>query len=285
MIEISGLTKTFHKHKVLDDVNLSIHARERIALIGQNGAGKTTLIRCLMGQYRYEGKVEAWTQEPQKNREALLQKIGFVPQHPPPLPMNVGELVQFSASICTQTTLERIYQVADELGLDLRQHLGKPFMKLSGGMKQKLLIALALAKNPELLIMDEPAANLDPQGRKAFFLRLAQIPLETTMMLSSHRVDELLSLVNRVIEMDCGRIVLDEPLGGKNSSVHLLKCRMVMTDRNDFIQKIINEWKFEETQPLVFEGHIVAVDRMRFLNAVSQFASHIHQLTMAQEEL
>ncbi len=98
------------------------------------------------------------------------------------------------------------------LGLDLSQHRKQIFFKLSGGMKQKLLIAIALARNPKILILDEPSANLDPDARETFFSLLDGMPKETVMLLSSHRVDEISQLVNRVVEMDQGKVVLDRSL-------------------------------------------------------------------------
>ncbi len=83
-------------------------------------------------------------------------------------------------------------------------------MKLSGGMKQKLLVSFALGRNPKILLMDEPAANLDPKARKILFEYLHNFDKDALMIISSHRIDEVEGLVNRLIEMDLGKIVVNK---------------------------------------------------------------------------
>ncbi len=281
IINLEDISKKFTRQVVLDHVHLEIIPGDRIALIGQNGAGKTTMIRSILGQYNCEGNISVAGRQPRKDRVEVLQHIGFVPQHPPPIQMSVQELIKFSAKLNKNSEVQQIIQVAEDLGFEVNAHKRKPFLKLSGGMKQKLLIAMALAKNPTVLIMDEPAANLDPAGRKAFFLRLSKIHQQTTMILSSHRVDELLSLINRIIEMDYGKIVLDERTGKHSLSGKLLSCKVKVIDMTDPIKKMLDDWDFQEnSEDLCYEGQIVDVDRLRFLNAISHFANHIRELNI-----
>jgi len=211
LIEVKNLVKTFNKVKVIKDLSVAFNAGDRIALIGQNGAGKTTLIRCILGLYTFEGFLEVLQKNPRTDREKILQEVGFVPQLPPPLKMTVSEIMDFF-SVITKTDRDRFVSIANDLKLDVNKHLNKPFLKLSGGMKQKLLVSLALARNPKILLMDEPSANLDPEARKVLFKYLKELPDDTLMILSSHRVDEISDLVNRLIEMDLGEIVVDTPL-------------------------------------------------------------------------
>ncbi|MBF0380490.1 MAG: ABC transporter ATP-binding protein [Magnetococcales bacterium] len=210
MIQIKGIEKKFQRHPVLDGVDLFVESGDRIALIGSNGAGKTSLIRCILGEYSFTGDLTVSGLDPRKQRVAVLGQVGFVPQLPPPLRVRVEELIYLTAKLM-HISVDSIRQVAEQLGLDISRHNKQIFFKLSGGMKQKLLIAIALARNPKILILDEPSANLDPEARETFFSLLAMMPKETVMLLSSHRVDEISSLVNRVIEMDQGKVVLDRP--------------------------------------------------------------------------
>ena len=210
-IDVKNLSKTFNKVKVIKDLSVQFNAGDRIALIGQNGAGKTTLIRCILGLYTYEGFLNVLGKNPRTQREEILQEVGFVPQLPPPLKMTVSEIMDFF-SVVTQTDREKFEKIANDLNLDVNNHLNKPFLKLSGGMKQKLLVSLALARNPKILLMDEPSANLDPEARQVLFQYLKELPQDTLMILSSHRVDEIEDLVNRLIEMDLGEIVVDKSL-------------------------------------------------------------------------
>jgi len=210
MILIENLVKTFRRARVLDGIGLSVASGERVALIGSNGAGKTTLIRCLLGEYACNGVVRVDGLDPRKHRSEVLGKIGFVPQLPPPLKMPVGQLIDFSASLCGVDPA-RMVGIAGELGLDVPSVHSRQFLRLSGGMKQKLLIAIALGRDIRVLLMDEPAANLDPEARKIFFDLLAQRQGNITMLISCHRLSEMSAIITRVIEMDVGRVTIDRP--------------------------------------------------------------------------
>jgi ABC-2 type transport system ATP-binding protein len=209
MIKVNNLSKTFKKQEVIKNLNIEFKEGEKIALIGQNGAGKTTLIRCILGQYIFDGDLEVFNLNPRTNRQEILQNIGFVPQTPPPLKMTVGELLNFFTKL-TNTPKEKFIELAHSMGLSIEDNFKKPFFKLSGGMKQKLLIAFAIGRQPKILLLDEPSANLDPQAREILFNKLHEFRKDSLMILSSHRMDEIKTLVNRVVEMDLGNIVLDK---------------------------------------------------------------------------
>ncbi len=213
IISAEGLSKTFNKVKVLKNLTVDFNEGDRIALIGQNGAGKTTLIRCILGQYVYEGNLKVVDKNPRKERVEILKEVGFVPQIPPPLKLTVKELLGFFSNI-SNTPEDEFVTIAEHLGLDIKNSLSKPFVALSGGMKQKLLVAFALGKQPAILLMDEPSANLDPEAREIFFKYLTDYNKEALLVLSSHRMAEMKGLVNRVVEMDFGKIVLDKAVEG-----------------------------------------------------------------------
>ncbi len=209
LISVDQLTKSFKKTTVIENLTNGFKAGERIALVGQNGAGKTTLIRCILGLYKYDGTIEVLGMNPRKDREIILQNIGFVPQIPPPIKMTVGEMLDFFGKL-TDTDKQEFIDISENLGLDIKGNLHKPFMKLSGGMKQKLLVSFALGRKPKILLMDEPAANLDPKARAILFDYLHNFDKNALMIISSHRIDEVEDLVNRLIEMDMGKIVIDK---------------------------------------------------------------------------
>jgi len=281
MIEIEKLSKRFGKFTAIDQIDLKIAAGDRIALIGLNGAGKTTLIRLVLGQYLHEGKLLVFGKSPRRHRVEILDRIGFVPQIPPPIQMSVGELVSFSASISYRSSRESIIEKSHELGFEIEANLKKPFLKLSGGMKQKLLIALALSREPDILIMDEPAANLDPQARQAFFLMLLRSMEQTTMLLSSHRVDEVINLINRIVEIDHGRIVQDELISESRMADQLLNCRVMFTEKNEKAMQMLQDWNFERRENgLSFEGSFIGTERLRFMTTISHFANQIKSLNI-----
>jgi len=284
MIKIKNLTKKFGKTLVLDNINLNIKDGDRIALIGPNGAGKTTLIRIILGQYLCNGTLLVFNKNPRRHRVEILDRIGYVPQLPPPIQMSVGELVKFSASLSKKSSVDAISQKAGELGLDIGKNYKKPFQKLSGGMKQKLLIALALGRQPDILIMDEPAANLDPQGRQAFFLQLIQSMEKTTMLLSSHRVDEIINLINRIVEVDYGKVIQDEQIDQSEFADKILGCNIILTNNHEAAIRMLKDWGFKNMNgKKEFEGSFIGTERLKFLTSISHFANHIQKLVISEQ--
>lgn len=282
MIRLQGLTKLFKRLKVLDALELNVDAGERIALIGSNGAGKTTMIRCILGEYTSAGDVMIDGKSPRAYRSDVLKKVGFVPQLPPPLKMPVKDLLRFSAAV-SGTKVQAIEDVAARLGLDVRAFGAQPFFKLSGGQKQKLLISIALGRDAELLIMDEPAANLDPEARHAFFSLLAERAAKATMIISSHRLDEVAALVNRVIELDRGKVVLDDrvadaPLTG------LLACRVSLRRADAAIAKALGEWGFSQgPDGLEWAGNVSGADRLRFMGMLSRYVGLLTRVSLEEQ--
>lgn len=281
MILLQNLAKTFRRARVLDDINLSIGAGDRVALIGSNGAGKTTLIRCLLGEYAHEGRVLIGDASPRQERTRVLAQVAFVPQLPPPLKMPVDQLLRFSAALCGSTP-ERMGAIARQLGLDVDRIGGLSFVKLSGGMKQKLLIAIALGRDARVYVLDEPAANLDPEARKKFFDLLAERAEGATMLISSHRLDEVSALVNRVIELDMGKVVLDDRVADDVSLSGRLDCRISTRRPDGAFAAAMATWGFV-ADGLDWHGRVAGPDRLRFLGMTSRYVALITQLSMKEE--
>ena len=212
MIKIEKATKRFLDTNVLDGVDLEIRKGDKIALMGPNGAGKTTLVRAILGFYHLtSGKIEVDGNDPIRQRVAVLGRCSFIPQTPPPIKLSLGELLEYVAQ-SSGVERARIEVEAGRMDLDVEKNMQKPFFKLSGGMKQKLLIAIALAKKSDYLIFDEPTANLDPKARERFYELLSELPEEKTTIFITHRLEEIETLVNRKIYMDLGKVVEDERL-------------------------------------------------------------------------
>lgn len=285
MIQFEQLSKRFKKVQVLQNINLNIEAGHRVALVGSNGAGKTTMIRCLLGEYNYDGNVAVDGLKPRDHRQDVLKRVGFVPQLPPPLKMPVAQLINFSASVC-DTDPDRMIHMAERLGLNVDQISNRPFLKLSGGQKQKLLISIALGRDTDILIMDEPAANLDPEARHIFFQLLAEKPEHTIMLISSHRLDEVASLVNRVIEMDQGRIVLDDHVEDLLDLTSELHCRLSLIKAEAAFSKSIKEWGFiDVAEEKIWQGKVSGQDRLRFLGVLSRYAGLLSSIQMNDKEV
>ena len=282
MIKINNVSKTFRRNKVLDNLNLEINKGDRIALVGSNGSGKTTLIRCLLGEYIHDGEILLDDMQPRDHRQEVLKRVSFVPQLPPPLRMPVGQLINFSASVCDSNP-EKMYKVSDALGLDARKIRSQPFVKLSGGQKQKLLISIALGRDSQFLIMDEPAANLDPEARHNFFSLLAKKQEDTAMIISSHRLDEVAALVNRVIELDQGKVVLNDQVADQVDMDSVLDCEVKLIRAEDAFAKTIEEWGFESADDgTTWQGQVAGPDRLRFLGVLSRYAGLLNGIRMEE---
>ncbi|MBK6553799.1 MAG: ABC transporter ATP-binding protein [Rhodocyclaceae bacterium] len=282
MIRFDSVAKAFKRVRVLDGINLEIGLGERVALIGSNGAGKTTLIRCLLGEYTHDGSVTIEGRSPRRERTTVLGDIGFVPQLPPPLKMPVGQLIGFAAAVCG-TDPKRIIDLAGRLGLDSAPVMDRQFVRLSGGMKQKLLIAMALGRSARVLVMDEPAANLDPEARKMFFELLAERAESATMLISSHRLNEVSSLVNRVIELDMGKVVLDDRVADDMSLAGLLACRISVKRPEPAFAKALGSWNFADLgDGLEWQGTVAGPDRLRFLGMTSRYVALISNISMTE---
>lgn len=210
MIIIEKLFKSFKGQQVLSGIDLNVPDGQSLIMMGQNGAGKTTLIRCILGEYRPgSGSVLIDGCSPWKDRVSALKNISFVPQLPPPLKFTIGELVDYAAGVCGFDK-QKVYDLCNLLELDIKPHISKPFHKLSGGMKQKVLIGVALARDSKVVIFDEPTANLDIKGRQQFYELLMKSKADKTFIFVSHRLEEFAGLVDRNIELDMGKVVKDE---------------------------------------------------------------------------
>jgi ABC-2 type transport system ATP-binding protein len=285
MIRFDKVVKRFRRNQVLKGVDLTIERGHRVALVGSNGAGKTTLIRCLLGEYTCEGRVLVDGLNPRLQRRQVLAKVGFVPQLPPPLKMPVRQLVRFAASLCDADP-QRMEAVAARLGLEMERFHSQPFVKLSGGQKQKLLIAVALGRDSELLVLDEPAANLDPEARQIFFQLLAEKKEAAAMLISSHRLDEVATLVNRVVEMDRGEVVLDDRVADLVDLSSRLWCRVRLNQAEAAFARAIEDWGFAGSEDgRVWEGHVAGPDRLRFLGMLARYAALLAGIMMEEADV
>jgi ABC-2 type transport system ATP-binding protein len=238
MIRVNGVTKRFGNVVALDRVSLNIGRGERVAIVGTNGSGKTTLLRAMVGLVRIEGAIEIAGIDVGRSPERALEKIAYAPQIAPPIEAPVEELVRLQTAL-RGVSRASVAARASRLGLELDTVARKRFRDLSGGMKQKVLAALALASDAAVLVCDEPTANLDAHARAAFFAQIEERPAGSVLVLCSHRVDEVRHMVDRVIELRDGRITRDASisalLGDLRSTRIEVKaassCRTFLLDR------------------------------------------------------
>ncbi|RME75800.1 MAG: ABC transporter ATP-binding protein [Planctomycetota bacterium] len=208
-IEIDRVARRFGPLRALDGVSATIRSGEHVALIGPNGAGKSTLLRVVLGLLRPDtGSVRLDGRCPLRERVAVMRQLAYVPQIAPQLAASVDEVV---AAICALRGLQpdAIARTARGFDLELDPIADRPVRALSGGMRQKLLVSIALASRPRLLVLDEPTASLDVASRRAFFEQLERLPDRPTVLLCSHRFEEIRHIVDRVLALEGGRVVYD----------------------------------------------------------------------------
>lgn len=283
MFTIQSLTKSFGGRPALDALTLGIRKGDRIALIGSNGAGKTTLFRCLLGHYNYQGSV-TFDGVPVDRRDAgVLSRIAFVPQLPPPLRLPVSELLSFAEKGAGADPAD-MASIAEKLGIDLDEVRFRPFYRLSGGQKQKILVTMALARKADLMIFDEPAANLDPSARAVFIDLLAERK-GASMLIASHRLEEVASLVNRVIELDQGQVVLDDEVIDRLRAGELRQCEIGIRQPHPAFGGALAAWGFAASPDgLNFKGNVPAGDVFRFMGLAARYGSLIERLSLDDRE-
>jgi len=209
-IEAREVGKRYGRVIALDGVSFELAPRSRVALVGPNGSGKSTLNRILMGLVACQGSVRLDGRCPFRERVALAREMAYVPQIAPQLAAPVDEVVRAIERV-RGLSREAVARVAGELELDLAAIGRRPFRSLSGGTKQKLLIALALSSGASLLILDEPTGSLDARSRERFFALFEALAADVTLVLCSHRLDEIRLLVDHVLRLEEGRIAYDGP--------------------------------------------------------------------------
>lgn len=211
-IELKAVRKRFGASEVLKGIDLVVPAGQHVALIGPNGSGKSTLLRSLLGLVECEGEVRLDGRSPFEDRLEVARQLAYVPQVAPQLGAPVEDVVSLVART-RELAPEAIVRMAARLELDVEALRGRPFRALSGGMKQKLLIAVALASDARLLVMDEPTASLDARARERFFALCEERAPGRTLVLCSHRLEELRHLARHVVSLEEGRVTYDGPAG------------------------------------------------------------------------
>jgi len=209
-VQVRDVSKRYGELRALDRVGFVLEPGERVALLGPNGSGKSTLNRALMGLLRFEGEIRIDGASPREERLDTARRVAYVPQTAPSLAAPVREAVRALAQL-RGVDPARVADLASALSLDLAEVADRPVRGLSGGMRQKLLLALAFAAEASLLILDEPTGSLDAETRERFFSLLDASARDATVILCSHRSEDLAGRVARELELCDGRLVYDGP--------------------------------------------------------------------------
>lgn len=211
MLSAKSVTKQYGKLKALDGVSFELGEGHVLAIIGANGAGKTTLIRCIVGLAHYGGTIEIGGIDAGKHGKAARRLIGYLPQNPAfHDDLRVRETAVFYADL-RGASHDQARDVIESVGLT--EHAEKRVSELSGGMRQRLGLAVAQLGDPRLLILDEPASGLDVSARLELReIIVRQRELGRTVILSTHWLEDVPYIADQALALDSGRISFFGPV-------------------------------------------------------------------------
>lgn len=207
-VEGMSVRKRFGRVEALRGIDFGIPSGGKVGLIGPNASGKSTLIRIILGLLRCEG--ELLLDGERRGGIEQSDHIAYVPQIAPKFGASVGEVIKAITQV-RQMSPDVVVACGREVGIDLNAVARQAFRNLSGGAKQKTLISLALAARASLYVLDEPTASLDTQSRRDLFQLLSERAAEATLILCSHRLEEIRTLVDQVMVLEEGRLAYFGP--------------------------------------------------------------------------
>jgi ABC-2 type transport system ATP-binding protein len=215
MIEAIGLSKFYGRFAAVRDVSFRINQGEVVAFLGPNGAGKSTTMKLLTGYLApSEGTARIAGHDTATDRIAAAEKLGYLPENGPlytdMTPMSLLSFFGQARGMNSGHYFDRIDQVVELC--DLTTVLHKPIGKLSKGFRQRVGMAQALLHEPDVLIMDEPTAGLDPNQIREVRNTLTKLGRQKTILLSTHIMQEVEAMASRALVINNGRLVYDGPI-------------------------------------------------------------------------
>ena len=239
MLKVSNLSRSYGNFIAVDDVSFSINKGEIIGLLGHNGAGKTTIMKMVSGYLEADdGEVTLDDISLNTDAKLLQQQLGYLPENLPIYPeMTVAEYLDYVADLKALTGNNKINEIQRVIeATDLSLKILARIDTLSRGYKQRLGVAQAILAKPKLLILDEPTNGLDPDQTKQMRALIKEIATDATVIISTHIMQEVNALCDRVLILKSGKLVLDETLDALQQSKHLV----IETDcsDNDLIKAI-----------------------------------------------
>jgi ABC-2 type transport system ATP-binding protein len=212
-IKVSGITKLYGEQRALDDVSFSVNTGEVVGFIGPNGAGKSTMMKIITG-YIPQTEGDVWVNDLNTLEQGLeiRRTIGYLPENNPLyVEMYIKEYLTMVANLYGkkgQVAKKAVGQMIEQVGLGPEQH--KKIGALSKGYRQRVGLAQALIHDPSVLILDEPTSGLDPNQIIEIRAFIDTLGKKKTILLSTHIMQEVEAICDRVIIINLGKIVADE---------------------------------------------------------------------------
>lgn len=247
-IEVSKLSKSYGNYKALNNISFSVSRGEIVGLLGVNGAGKSSLLKILSTYKKAtSGKAVINGFDVDNQRKKVQNSIGYLPEHNPLyLEMYVKEYLYFVGKVY-KISQHRINQVLEQVGLDV--HAFKKISQLSKGYRQRVGLAAALLPDPEVLLLDEPTTGLDPNQLQEIRNLIKNLGKHKTVLLSTHIMQEVEAVCDRVLILDKGKIVADKSL------------KEFLKEQNNQLIEVEFDFKIEPRQMQQMQ-HLVRVENI-----------------------
>lgn len=267
---LQNVSKSYGSVKALKDISVSLKKGEVVGLLGPNGAGKSSLMKILTGFYKeWEGQISFDTLDLKGDLQSIQKQVGYLPENNPLYnEMYVIEYLKYVGGL-HKLKNPPFKEILEKTGLV--EHQSHKIQTLSKGYRQRVGLAAALIHDPQLLILDEPTTGLDPNQLVAIRKLIRELGKDKTVLLSTHILQEVDALCDRVIIINKGEIVLDQALEAiRNKQEQIIevsfdyRIELVALEKLPNVKKVINTHDFD------YELHINSIQDMR--PAVFDFA-------------
>ena len=253
-IEVSHLSKLYADQKALNDISFKINKGEIVGFLGPNGAGKSTLMKILTTYLSADaGVASVNNHDISTQQKAVQQSIGYLPEHNPLyLDLYVREYLSFNAEVY-KVSKNRVDEVINLTGLSTESH--KKIGQLSKGYRQRVGLANALLHNPDVLILDEPTTGLDPNQLNEIRSVIKNVGKDKTVFLSTHIMQEVEAICDRVIIINKGKIVADKKLDNliSEEAQQVIEVEFDYQIEEQAIAKMENLVSFKNTHDMIWE--------------------------------
>lgn len=260
---LENVAKNFGEVQALKGVSLTLKKGEVVGLLGPNGAGKSTLMKILTGYYtQWEGKVDFFEKDLKTELRAIQKQVGYLTENNPLYPeMYVKEYLQYVADLYRLKN-PPIDQLMEQTGL--LEHQKKKIQTLSKGYKQRVGLAAALLHDPKLVILDEPTTGLDPNQLVEIRKLIRSLGKDKTVLLSTHILQEVDALCDRVLIIHKGEIVLDQALEVlRKDQKQIIEVSFDYRVETEALARIPKVEKVKNTHDFDYEIHIKGSEDLR----------------------
>ncbi|MDL2231136.1 ATP-binding cassette domain-containing protein [Porphyromonadaceae bacterium OttesenSCG-928-L07] len=289
-IKVEHISKNYGEQKALNDVSFSLAKGEICGFLGPNGAGKSTMMKIITGYLsEFEGEAFVDGVDVRKDPIAAKRLIGYLPEHNPIYPeMYIREYLEYVARLYKiKNVSKKVGEVIAATGL--QPEINKKIGQLSKGYRQRVGLAQALVHDPEVLILDEPMTGLDPNQLEEIRNLIVEVGRNKTVMLSTHIMQEVEAICNRVIIIDKGNVVADKPKGAfqRESKGLFIQVRFATDTDEDWLNQIEGVESVRRMAPALFyiTSKQGADPRVALFHAAAGNASPIIELKTEDQNL